>query len=65
MIIVHVPAINTDPELWGPNSYEWKPERWLKPLPEELLNARIPGVYSHLYVPPMIAHLGSACQPYS
>ncbi|KAJ3505681.1 hypothetical protein NMY22_g17499 [Coprinellus aureogranulatus] len=48
LIIVHVPAINTDPELWGPDSYEWKPERWFSPLPEALLSARVPGVYSHL-----------------
>ncbi|KAJ3537263.1 hypothetical protein NMY22_g5663 [Coprinellus aureogranulatus] len=48
LIIVHVPAINTDPELWGPDSNEWKPERWFSPLPEALLSAKIPGVYSHL-----------------
>ncbi|KAJ2915623.1 hypothetical protein MD484_g4784, partial [Candolleomyces efflorescens] len=39
---------NTTPELWGPDSYEWKPERWLAPPPEKLVEARIPGVYSHL-----------------
>ncbi|KAJ2930386.1 hypothetical protein H1R20_g6714, partial [Candolleomyces eurysporus] len=39
---------NTTPELWGPDTYEWKPERWLSPLPEKLVDAHIPGVYSHL-----------------
>jgi len=34
--------------MWGPDVYEWKPERWLNPLPESVTNARIPGVYSHL-----------------
>ncbi|RXW23112.1 hypothetical protein EST38_g2743 [Candolleomyces aberdarensis] len=34
--------------LWGPDSYEWKPERWLTPIPDKLVEARIPGVYSHL-----------------
>ncbi|RXW23123.1 hypothetical protein EST38_g2750 [Candolleomyces aberdarensis] len=40
--------LNTSPDLWGSDSYEWKPERWLAPLPEKLTEARIPGVYSHL-----------------
>ncbi|KAJ2915621.1 hypothetical protein MD484_g4782, partial [Candolleomyces efflorescens] len=39
---------NTTPELWGPDSYEWKPERWLAPLPGKLTEAHIPGIYSHL-----------------
>ncbi|KAF9557445.1 cytochrome P450 [Agrocybe pediades] len=39
---------NTNPELWGPDAYEWKPERWLNPLPQSLIDARIPGVYSQL-----------------
>ena len=41
---------NTNKALWGPDAWEWKPERWLKPLPEALLQARIPGVYSNLCV---------------
>ncbi|KAJ2930402.1 hypothetical protein H1R20_g6713, partial [Candolleomyces eurysporus] len=47
-IFVSLFGSNTSPELWGPDSYEWKPERWLAPLPEKLIEARIPGVYSHL-----------------
>ncbi|KAJ3993079.1 cytochrome P450 [Lentinula boryana] len=39
---------NRNPELWGKDSEEWKPERWLSPLSPEVVNARIPGVYSHL-----------------
>ncbi len=49
-IAVDLQASNRNPALWGQDAYEWKPERWLAPLPEGLENANIPGVYSHLYV---------------
>ena len=49
-IIISIYAANRNPEIWGPDSYEWKPERWLNPLPKTVIDARIPGVYSHLYV---------------
>ncbi|KAJ3783409.1 cytochrome P450 [Lentinula aff. detonsa] len=39
---------NRNPELWGPDVLEWKPERWLSPLPEAILNTKMPAVYSHL-----------------
>lgn len=32
------------------DALEWKPERCLSPLPDALLEAHIPGVYSHLLV---------------
>lgn len=43
-------AINRDPLLWGDDANEWNPERWLKPLPKQLTEARVFGAYSHLYV---------------
>lgn len=48
LLVISIDAVNTNPDLWGPDSYEWKPERWLAPLPDALLEAKIPGVYSHL-----------------
>ncbi|KAG6835647.1 hypothetical protein H0H93_016143 [Arthromyces matolae] len=47
-IIVSIINANRDPLLWGPDSLEWKPERWLSPLPEALHEAHLPGIYSHL-----------------
>ncbi|TEB18519.1 cytochrome P450 [Coprinellus micaceus] len=48
MVIISINSINNDPDIWGEDAHEWKPERWLKPLPEEVVEAKIPGVYSHL-----------------
>ncbi|KAF6762423.1 cytochrome P450 [Ephemerocybe angulata] len=48
LLIVSIKAINTDPELWGPDAREWKPERWLAPPREALVDAHLPGVYSNL-----------------
>ncbi|KAI0657157.1 cytochrome P450 [Cubamyces menziesii] len=47
-VITDIEASNCNEELWGEDAYEWKPERWLKPLPPALEEAHIPGVYSHL-----------------
>ena len=47
-LILHYQATNVAPELWGDDAHEWKPERWLQPLPPMLDEARVPGVYSNL-----------------
>ena len=39
---------NTDKTVWGEDALEWKPERWLTPLPAKVHEARIPSIYSNL-----------------
>ena len=39
---------NRSKAIWGEDALEWKPERWLNPLPETVTNARVPGVYSNV-----------------
>lgn len=41
---------NRDPEIWGVDAGEWKPEQWLSPLPQSVLDAKVPGIYSHMCV---------------
>jgi cytochrome P450 len=45
-ILVDILACNRDTLIWGDDALEWKPDRWLKPLPKSV--AQIPGVYSNL-----------------
>ncbi len=47
-LMLSILGANTNPEIWGEDSYEWKPERWLNPLPEKVGEAHMPGIYSHL-----------------
>ncbi|TFK81801.1 cytochrome P450 [Polyporus arcularius HHB13444] len=48
VVIAHFQASNSSKELWGEDAEEWKPGRWLEPLPPALDDARLPGVYSNL-----------------
>ncbi|EED77278.1 predicted protein, partial [Postia placenta Mad-698-R] len=47
-IIIGTLGSNVNKSLWGEDSLEWKPERWLSPLPRAVNDAPIPGVYSNL-----------------
>ncbi|TBU28861.1 cytochrome P450 [Dichomitus squalens] len=46
-VVISILASNRNRALWGPDVDEWKPERWAK-LPDAVVDAHIPGVYSHL-----------------
>ena len=41
-------SANRSKMIWGEDALQWKPERWLAPLPESVTSSKIPGVYSNL-----------------
>ncbi|KAI0056668.1 cytochrome P450 [Artomyces pyxidatus] len=47
-IWIGIRFLNCDPNIWGPDASEWKPERWLSPHPQSVSDARIPGIYSNM-----------------
>ncbi|KAJ3717740.1 cytochrome P450 [Lentinula raphanica] len=47
-VFISVLNANRNSELWGEDSTQWNPDRWLSPLLPEVAKARIPGIYSHL-----------------
>lgn len=47
-VIIAIGACNRNKVIWGEDALEWKPERWLKPLPETVVSAHIPGIYANL-----------------
>ena len=59
-IIVGILATNRSKAIWGEDADEWKPERWLKPLPKSVSEAHLPGVYSQMYVYPMMRLLSDS-----
>lgn len=47
-ISVGVYSSNRNKAIWGEYALEWKPERWINPLPSSVNDAKIPGVYANL-----------------
>ncbi|KAI0720771.1 cytochrome P450 [Cerioporus squamosus] len=47
-VLVGVRACNRNKALWGADAEEWRPRRWLEPLPKAVENASLPGVYSNM-----------------
>ena len=50
-VIVAIYNANRSTKIWGEDAEEWKPERWLKPLPKSVSDAHMPGVYASMLVP--------------
>ncbi|KAG8690800.1 cytochrome P450-dit2 [Ceratobasidium sp. 394] len=48
LVMLSLRAANRDPTIWGNDSLKWNPYRWLGPLPANVVDARIPGVYSNI-----------------
>ena len=44
-VIISIMGANRRKEIWGDDAGDWKPDRWLQPLPESVTKARLPGVY--------------------
>ena len=60
VVVAGLLASNRNKAIWGEDAEEWKPERWLTPLPESVTEAKIPGIYSNLYV---LSHTMFRCGP--
>ncbi|KAI0055542.1 cytochrome P450 [Artomyces pyxidatus] len=44
---ISILGVNRDPSIWGADAAEWKPARWLAPLPDSVAAARVPGLYAN------------------
>ncbi|KAL5525734.1 hypothetical protein ACEPAG_7071 [Sanghuangporus baumii] len=47
-VVVSIIGANRSKKIWGDDAEEWKPERWLEPLPESVAKAHMPGVYASM-----------------
>ena len=49
-VIVSLMNVNRCKAIWGEDADQWKPDRWMKPLPESVAAAHLPGVYASMWV---------------
>ena len=49
-VVIGILSSNRSKAIWGEDAEEWKPERWLSPLPDSVSEAKVPGIYSNLCV---------------
>ncbi|CCM00988.1 uncharacterized protein FIBRA_03036 [Fibroporia radiculosa] len=47
-VMIGILGCNASTLLWGADAHEWRPERWLSPLPGKVTQNTIPGVYANL-----------------
>ncbi|KZT70367.1 cytochrome P450 [Daedalea quercina L-15889] len=47
-VLIGTLGCNTSKAFWGEDALEWKPERWLSPLPESITGVGMPSVTSNL-----------------
>ena len=43
VVVIAIMNANRNKKIWGEDADEWKPERWLQPLPASVTDAHIPG----------------------
>ncbi|KAF7365708.1 Docosahexaenoic acid omega-hydroxylase CYP4F3 [Mycena venus] len=48
-LMLSIQSANCDASVWGPDAEEWKPARWLVPLPETVTQGPATGVYQYLF----------------
>ena len=49
-VYISILGANRHKGIWGEDADEWKPDRWLDPLPKSVGEAQLPGVYSQMCV---------------
>lgn len=47
-VCVGIVLANKDKALWGPDADEWRPKRWLEPMPSGI--QELPGIYNNMCV---------------